>query len=390
VDLESFYLDYNATSPLSQSVKSWLASGDELFANPSSQHSAGKKSRKVINESRSYLFNLFKLDAVSDKLFFHSGATEGTYSITHSLVNFARTHKKKILLCSSPIDHPAVTNLKETFWGADVCFFSLKLKSDLSYDHEVNFLELKEFKKNHPESIILYHHLWVHNETGMISDLHELKRFKEIPELFVHVDGVQSIGKILEWNQLSFGDAFTFSGHKFGSIKGIGFTVLKKSFPFFTPLFLAGGQQSGLRGGTENPLGVKTLCLALEDLKKIDIEKNFKLKKDFENFLKQELVGIGEVISHSHSNANTIYFYLHELTSDVALAMFDLHGLMISAGSACSSGASKPSLVLTELGKKNVAKNGLRISFGFDLSNEYMETLKLKFLVPLKKLKKTK
>jgi len=390
VDLESFYLDYNATSPLSESVKNWLVSGDELFANPSSQHTAGKKSRKIINQSRSYFFELFNLDPRTDKLFFQSGATEGIYSVTHSMVTLAKNQQKKILICSSPTDHPAVTNLKETFCGAEVSFFSLKLKSDLSYDHERNLLALKDFKQNHSDSIILYHHLWVHNETGMVNDLQELKRFKEIPDLVIHVDSVQAIGKILDWDQLSIGDAFTFSGHKFGSLKGIGFTILKKSFPSFTPFLLGGGQQSGLRGGTENPLGVKSVCLALEDLKKIDIEKNFRLKKDFENFLKQELVGVGEVISHSSSNSNTIYFYLNELTSDVALALFDLHGIMISAGSACSSGASKPSLVLAELGKTKVVKNGLRISFGFDLTTEKMEALKSRFLIPLGKLKKTK
>ncbi len=93
-----------------------------------------------------------------------------------------------------------------------------------------------------------------------------------------------------------------------------------------------------------------------------------KLLRHFE----QELEGIGEVISApaERMNANTIYFYLNKLSSDVALALFDLHGLMISAGSACQSGAAKNSEVLLHLHKGNSAKNGLRLSFGFDFSEE--------------------
>ena len=384
--LERLYLDFNATSPLSQSVIDWLKSGDLIFANPSSQHSLGKSSRKEINRARSQIFSFFSKSEKETKLFFHSGATESFETFAYSFTETARLKGAPLLMCYSRIDHPAVKALSEKYWGPDVKFLELKLNSDLTYDHAKNFELIQDKKDNHPDLIILYHHLWVHNETGLVSPLDELKKLKTISDLHIHVDCVQAPGKIGEWQNLSAGDIWSFSAHKFGALKGIGFSLVNVTVPFH-PLISGGGQQQGMRSGTENPMGVKSIALALEDLIKVDITLTSKHRAELEAFIENELRGIGDVLKSARSNSNTIYFYLNELTSDIALALFDLNGLLISAGSACSSGAAKESAVLIESGHKNVARNGLRISLPFAISEKEILIFKAAFSQVFEKLR---
>src|SRR5690606_22304622 len=131
------------------------------------------------------------------------------------------------------------------------------------------FAGIKLEKEQNSDLLILYHHLWVHNETGHVEELEKLSEFKTISDLYIHVDAVQAPGKTPKWKELSQGDIWTFSAHKFGALKGIGFSFLRGDFEFY-PLILGGAQQGNLRSGTENALGVKTVALALRDLEKVN------------------------------------------------------------------------------------------------------------------------
>lgn len=387
---ERFYLDYNATSPLSQSVTDWLKSGDLLFANPASQHTFGKASRKLINEARSHLYSTFALSDKEFHLFFHSGATEGISSFAHSFEHWARVSGKELLICYSKLDHPAVTGLAGNHYGPHVSFLELKMTQNLAYDHEENLRALLEKKRANADLLILYHHLWVHNETGVVSPLRALCEFKKISDLYIHVDAVQTPGKILDWKILSVGDIFTFSAHKFGALKGVGFSFFSKKISFY-PLITGGGQQQGLRSGTENIFGVQSIVLALKDLEQIDVEATAKMRCDLEAFLACALGSEGGVVSipANMRNSNTIYFYLNSHASDIALALFDLNGLMISAGSACSSGAAKEGPIMLHLGLKAMAKNGLRISLPLHFTADFLGQIKLRFQQVLSKLSAT-
>ena len=380
--LERLYLDYNATSPLSQSVLNWLRSGEVLFANPSSQHSDGKASRKLINETRSALYKTFSQQEKDTRLFFHSGATEGIQTFAASFAEMSRLSERNLLICTSAVDHPVTVSLASKYFGPHVDFFELKRDQNLRYQHQENLLKLQELKRANPGLIILYHHLWVHNETGQVSPLEELSVFKAIPDLYLHIDAVQAPGKIPDWQKLSEGDIWTFSAHKFGALKGIGFSFFKTNFDFH-PLLTGGGQQGNFRSGTENIQGVRSIALALEDLLKIDVAHNSLMRRAMITFLEEELIGLGSIIDDPLICSNTIYFYLHHLTSDIALALFDIHGLEISAGSACSSGAAKESAVLLHLGLNTTAKNGLRLSMPLEMDKDHLnkiqERMKLVF-----------
>lgn len=312
-------------------------------------------------------------------LLFHSGATEGIMTFAHSFSEWARLSGKDLLICFAKTDHPAVTTLSEHFFGAHVKFLELKINTDLSYNHTENLKSIQDKKDNNPNLIILYHHLWVHNETGIVSKLEDLIPLKSIEDLYLHVDAVQAVGKIADWQNLIVGDIFTFSPHKFGAMKGIGFSFYIKNISFHS-LFSGGGQQQGQRGGTENPLAIKSISLALNDLKKHNLQDITHKRQELEKLLTEELNGLGSVITSSHQVrcSNTIYFYFDRLTSDVAVALFDLGGICISAGSACSSGAAKPSVILSQMNLKEVAKNGLRLSLPFGLTEESYEAIQVK------------
>ncbi len=387
MNFERLYLDYNATSPLSPSVNNWLKSGVISFSNPSSQHSSGKSARKSINESRALIFKTFKKSEKNTKLFFHSGATEAFHTFAYSFSEMARLQGKDLLICFSRLDHPAVTSLEEKYFGSHVKFFELHRDKSLHYSHDSNYEALKDKKENNPDLIILYHHLWIHNETGQISSLSDLERFKSLGDLYIHVDGVQAPGKILGWRDLEYGDIWSFSSHKFGSLKGIGFTLFHHGVEFH-PFILGGSQQGGLRSGTENALGVKSISLALNDLEKVDIQNTSFLRTRLEGFLRAALQGLGDIVSGNLVASNTIYFYLNECSSDIALALFDLHGLEISAGSACSSGAAKPSSLLVQMGLQRVSKNGLRMSLPLNVSEEEIQKIEERLLIILQKLRK--
>lgn len=375
MNLERLYLDYNATSPLSKSVNNWLKGGDLLFANPSSQHSGGKSSRKVVNEARSFLFKTFSKNEKDTKLFFHSGATEAFLTVAYSYAETARLSGKDLLICFSKIDHPAVTGLCERYFGPHVKFLELGRDKTLHYLHDENFEILKDKKDNNPDLLILYHHLWVHNETGQVSSLSELERFKSIHDLVIHVDAVQAPGKIPGWKDLHTGDIWSFSAHKFGALKGVGFTFLGSDIPFHA-LIIGGGQQSNMRSGTENIQGIHSLHLALKDLLEVNVLETLKMREELLLHLKALLQGKGDILNEGEMASNTIYFYLNSLPSDIALALFDLNGMEISAGSACSSGAAKPSQVLLQSGLSAVAKNGLRLSMGLTINEEFLNRIK--------------
>lgn len=129
--------------------------------------------------------------------------------------------------------------------------------------------------------------------------------------------------------------------------------------------------------------------MALQDLKSIDMDQNYHLRETLEKTLLKELKGIGGIISKVGKirNSNTIYFYFNKHSSDITLALFDLNGLQISAGSACSSGAAKASIIMNHLGFKEEAKNGLRISLPFISSESQLTSIITKISFIISKLK---
>lgn len=133
-------------------------------------------------------------------------------------------------------------------------------------------------------------------------------------------------------------------------------------------------------------MGVRSVSLALGDLVKVNVQRTLAQRNELVDFLRKNLGSKGAVLDHKEVASNTIYFYLRQLTSDIALALFDINGLEISAGSACSSGTARASGILVQTGVGEYAKNGLRISLPLQMNEELLSTIKNRLLQTLSKL----
>tara|TARA_R110000868_G_scaffold61524_8_gene187051 strand:- start:5719 stop:6873 length:1155 start_codon:yes stop_codon:yes gene_type:complete len=353
-----YYFDYNATSPLAESVKSWLSKGDFPFANPSSIHHSGKTARRAMNDVQNYFFSTFSLDSNSHDLFFHSGATEG---IGNLIRGFFEKNPSAIFVYAST-DHSCVHGHAQRLikMGVEVV--------ELSVDKNgaVDLSQIDRFKNT--DTSIFVNWTWVNNETGVVWPLEQaLGLKKSLKNCVVHVDAVQAPGKIADWKQLSSElDAYTFSAHKFGSLKGVGFTFVSPNVDACS-VILGGGQQNGRRSGTENTYGVYSSMLALKELEELyDCSKSAENLKVIMDQVSSTLANAGEVVAAKaiHRNTNTIYLVFYGAKSDITSVAFDLAGMDVSTGSACSSGAIVPSRVLMAMGYDELqAKSAIRLSF---------------------------
>jgi cysteine desulfurase len=372
-----YYLDYNATSPLSKSVINFLGSGDFIFGNPSSIHTTGKKSKKFINGTIEYLLKLFQLSPTEFSLIFHSGATEGINSFFKGIALHSFKNKKKCAFFFSVVDHSAVINLEEDLvaLGHEVYFFNVNHNGE--FDLAILIDQIKNISLSGIQAIVNY--TYVNNESGIVWPLERALKIKNETGALVHVDAVQLVGKIENWNKiLPELDAYTFSGHKFGAMKSVGFTVQKKSL-ILSPWIIGGGQQAGLRAGTENALGIFSLKLALMDI--IDSFNSTELlasRNLLEESLGQSCIIVGK--SSSQRNLNTILAIFNGAGLSDLNMRFDLHGIDVSKGSACSSGIVKENRILLSMGfSKEDSLNAIRFSFSPTLSN--LEAKKISMVI---------
>ncbi len=342
--MNQIYCDYNATSPLADSVKEYLAKGDFFFANPSSVHSMGKAAAFSIFQVSEYLKKTFSLP--EHELFYHSGATEGVNTV---LRNFDH-----LFYFSS--DHPCVTELSSELDSTE-----LKIGANGFFDKEEIIEKIKKV-----EGRVILNFTWVHNETGIVWDLSTAQEIKERTGCFIHVDAAQVIGKVRNFTKLnSFLDFYTFSAHKFGAMKAVGFTFYNKHSSL-RPLLFGGGQQKNLRSGTLNAPGIKSIELALTEViehfnpEEIERKKNF-IERELKALSKEEIVILGE---GSSRNLNTINFLFKKEKADIVLSALDMNGIAAGSGSACSSASVKKSQTLIDMGYEKFAHHGIRISFG--------------------------
>lgn len=311
-----------------------------------------------MEEASAYLHQLFSLDPSVHRLLFHSGASEGVNGLIWGM-----GRKEKVFFAYSPLDHSCVRAQAPRLEREGHGSYQLPVdeNGDLKFDQAVS--EIKAQQKAGQR--VLVNWTWVNNEMGVVWSLDEAARFKAATGALIHVDAAQAPGKIEDWEKLNPSlDAYTFSAHKCGALKGVGWSFMGPDYKP-EPMILGGGQQHGQRAGTENVTGVWALKLALEELHEVFHPKEQRLVvTELRQRLDRLLVGKGyRVATKAHQlNLNTILFVLTALPSDMTLPLFDLAGLELSAGAACASGTAKPNPVLEALGHGPLARHGLRLS----------------------------
>ena len=378
---KSIYCDYNSTSPLSNSVVQFLGNGDFIFANPSSVHQLGKNSKKVIREVTDYIHNLYNFSSNEHQCIFHSGATEGINTIVLGLL-FKKVVEKRetFTLFYSSLDHSCVLNLL-TFvkrLGGSTQQLPVEQSGALKLDESIELIN------NCDSDNKLLSFTWVNNEIGLVQPLELACEIKIKTNCQVFVDAVQSPGKIAEWRKLDKSlDAYIFSAHKFGALKGVGFSFVSNELDV-SPTLYGGGQQKGYRPGTENITGIQSIKFAFEDLVELTSKKDYdenkrkclnEIEKHLYSMIKNNRNMVSQQLS-SRSN-NTICFVSEKIKANILMISMDMAGLQVSSGSACSSGASLPSRILLKLGFSNEeAQGGIRMSFPPDLDQEMVREVK--------------
>lgn len=374
---------------MAPAVTRWLAKGDLLWGNPSSQHQTGKRAAHALDEARSSLYKTFQLTPKTHALVYHSGATEAVNTTVAGLWLAEAARGTRPLFVFSPLDHSCVRAQAARLGSMGHATVELVVDREGRLQLAESVAAIKAAQQE-VDGHTLINFTWVHNETGVVWPLTFAQALKEQTQAIVHVDAAQAPGKVADcWQLNPLLDVYSFSSHKCGAFKGHGHSFIGVDF-VGQPLILGGGQQKGARAGTENVLGALALQLALEEMqtqwKPAEQLKAITLVREF---MDHHLKGKGERIARGAEelNLNTVLFVLNRLPSDMSLPLFDLAGLEVSAGAACSSGAAKPSHLLEVLGLGPRAKNGLRLSTSWGFSTlDWEQKLRPALLQVLEKL----
>lgn len=273
--------------------------------------------------------------------------------------------KKAVSFFFSTVDHACVVQLKDDLEALGHSVFSFGVNRLGEFDVDDLIKKIKQEESIGHETFMNF--TYINNETGVVWPISLAEKIKQATNTFIHVDAVQLVGKIFNWNSLSLKlDSYTFSGHKFGALKGVGFSFIKKNSEI-PPLLVGGSQQDGLRAGTENALGIYSLKLSLEEvLENFSAAELLLAKNEIENKLVNLVGDKGEVVARksTNRNLNTIFLILYNQKAELLSAKFDLLGIEVSTGSACSSGIIKENRILMSMGYSAFeSRSSLRFSF---------------------------
>ncbi len=353
------YCDYNSSAPLSENLRGVFF--DLPFANPSAQHQAGKRSLKLINTTSRFIKEFF--NSSDYNILYHSGATEGSNQCILTNLSIGDS------FFYSDLDHSCIRSLVPILKEKGIHCIALKLDTSLDF-LESNYELIEENLSNNG----LLNFTWVHNETGRIWSLEILKELKnKFPHLLIHVDATQAIGKIENFRSIHTADFFTFSGHKFGALNGVGFTLHKNKL---NPIIFGGKHQENQRSGTLNTQGVASLKYALENLKlNFDLD-HLKLIKEKLCEFRSDLISKDMIIDfpqNTNTAYNTEFLVFKYLKTQILLPLLDLNGISVGSGSACTSGVFEENHLLNSLNLYDYSKNTIRISVAPDADLDLLE-----------------
>lgn len=376
------YLDNSATTRCSERAKNLMIQIlTEDYGNPSSLHNMGKEAEDYIREAKEKIAKTLKVDG--KELIFTSGGTE---SNNMALLGgaFANQRAGKHIITTA-IEHASVNAplayLEEL--GYEVTY--------LSVDKD-GLISLEELRDTVREDTVLVSMMMVNNEIGAVEPIEEAARIikEKNPNTLFHVDAIQAYGKCRIYPKKMGIDMLSVSGHKIHAPKGTGFLYIKEKVKV-KPIIYGGGQQKGMRSGTENVPGVAALGEAAAE-----IYENFEEKIDRMYALKERFIAGMMEIEGVTINGKTgrdsapqvVSVSIEDVRSEVMLHSLEEYGIYVSAGSACSSNKPAPSRTLQGIGlSKKQLETTIRISFCVETTQEEVDYAveKMKEIIPIRR-----
>jgi cysteine desulfurase len=350
------YLDWNATTPLRPEARAAMAAAWDLSGNPSSVHAEGRASRRLVEDARAAVAGAVGADARN--VVFTSGGTEAnSLALTPELRRNSSLPINRLIV--SAIEHASILT-GGRFPREAVETVRVAESGVVDLDH------LQGMLADGPPALVSV--MSANNETGALQPIAEVAEIVHSAGGLLHVDAVQSIGKTpFSINELK-ADLLSISAHKIGGPKGVGALVLSEGLAGLEALIRGGGQEQGRRAGTENVAGIAgfaaAAAAAMTSLNG-DMNRVEKLRNRLEIGLRQT-PGVFVFSENVPRLPNTTLFTVPDLKAETAVIGFDLEGIAVSSGSACSSGKVQPSHVLAAMGfAPELAKGAVRLSLGW-------------------------
>jgi cysteine desulfurase len=358
------YLDWNATTPLRPEARAAMAAAWELSGNPSSVHAEGRQARRLVEEARATVADA--VGALPRNVVFTSSGTEANALALSPGAHRPGGQPAERLLVSA-IEHASVM-AGGRFAPDEIA------KIGVTPCGVVDLADLGAKLASGPPALVSI--MVANNETGALQPIREAAQIVHEAGGVLHVDAIQALGKISFDINMFGADLVTVSAHKIGGPKGVGALVLAEGLSGIQPLLRGGGQERGHRAGTENVAGiagfgaaVKAALAALTS----DRARLEGLRDRLENGLKA-VQGTMIFASEAPRLPNTSLFTVPGLRAETAVIGFDLEGIAVSSGSACSSGKVQPSHVLEAMGLgPKLAQGAVRLSLGWSTTEEDIE-----------------
>jgi cysteine desulfurase len=353
------YLDWNATTPLRPEARQAMAAAWDLAGNPSSVHAEGRQARRLVEGARAAISGA--VGARPQDLVFTSGGTEANaLALTPGLRRGVGEPAQRLLV--SAIEHTSVLS-GGRFPPEAIGTIQVTGSGLIDIDHLRRLLAVGQ-----PALVSV---MLANNETGALQPVGEVADIVHEAGGLLHVDAIQALGKIPFDIKSLRADLITFSAHKVGGPKGVGALVLAEETQGLEPLLRGGGQELGRRAGTENVAGIAAFGAATTAAMAAlagDISRLHALRERLENGL-QQTPGMIVFSAEVPRLPNTTLFTVPGLKAETAVIGFDLGGIAVSSGSACSSGKVQPSHVLAAMGfGKELAQGAVRLSMGWSTS----------------------
>jgi cysteine desulfurase len=370
------YCDHNATSPLRPLCREAMAHALTVTGNPSSVHAHGRAAGAIVEEARACVARL--VQAKPDQVIFTSGATEANnlalWGAVEGAIDQSETEKSARItrLFVSAIEHSSVLKMAEAVAAriVGVRLETLPVTAEGVLDLDGLGTSLREGKGRALVTVMA-----ANNETGVIQPTAQVSRLCRETGSLLLVDAVTAAGKIdLD---AGFCDYLTLSAHKLGGPQGVGALIARPDAPL-APQMTGGGQQKGLRAGTENLSGIAGFGAAVAALP-ADTDERVRVAAVRDRIEAALKAALPEAILFGAGAArlgNTSNFAVPGLKSETMVMALDLDGVMVSSGSSCSSGKIAPSHVLKAMGvADDLAGAAIRVSFGWNSIMEDADTV---------------
>ncbi|KRO77180.1 MAG: cysteine desulfurase [Methylophilales bacterium BACL14 MAG-120910-bin43] len=370
------YFDNNATTAIHPEVlEEMMPFFAEQHGNPTSNHRFGRRAHTAIEEAREKV--AYAVNAHPSQIIFTASGTESNNTIIHGVAD----GYPESIFGYSAIEHPCVSKPVEALRKRG--FASIEIPVD--QNGLVNIELLSDIPSNQPTFISV---MMANNETGVIQNMPEIVQWAKKNKAIVHTDAVQALGKITVDFEVLDVDALTISSHKAYGPQGVAALVVNNKIDV-VPFIKGGGQERGLRSGTENLAGIIGFGKACERAAANTVLFD-KTIRPLQSYLEQHLVQMGAVIFGNQVKRlpNTSFFAFPRLDGVTLLTALDKKGFAVASGSACSSNSNEPSHVLLAMGiDKELAQGAIRVSMGVETTLEQVKSFITSLKMEIERLK---